>query len=119
MPTLLERLGRALLGSEEECRCDHSAPALRLVVKCNKCGELIQTRVEKAYELEAEYANNGHKQEEAEEPRPSGYTLCKELVGARCQNLVHLILHLDSHTCPGSRDMSIEGGELVEVADCE
>ena len=108
-----------MLGSERECRCDHSAPALRLVVKCGKCGELIQARVEKAYELESEYENNGHKVAEDEEPRPTGYTLCKELIGARCQNLVHLILHLDANTCIATRSMTVEGGEVVEIADCE
>jgi hypothetical protein len=87
-------------------------------VKCDRCGELIRSRVEKAYELEAEYElSNGHAQEEDQEPKPSGYTLHKELVGAGCQNLIHLTMHFDAHRCGNTR--SIEGGMFVEVTDCE
>ena len=116
--TLIERLGRALWGTERFVCCDPSSPALCIVVKCSRCGELIRTRVEKAYELEAEYeATNGHTYAEGEEPKPSGYTLQKELVGARCQNLIHLSMHFDAHR--GANTRSIQGGEFVEVTDCE
>lgn len=118
MATLLERLGRALWGSERLDCCDPSSPALCLLVKCDCCGELVRARVEKAYELEAQYdAANGHLLDEDEEPKPSGYVLTKELVGARCQNLIHLTMRFDAHRCGVSR--SIEGGQFVEVTDCE
>ena len=116
MPTLLERLGRALLGEDDTHCCDPSAPALRLIVKCRKCGELISTRIEKAYELEAEYElNNGHSDEE--EPRPSGFVLHKEMLGVRCQNLVQVEMHMDVHR--GMTSRTITGGDLIEFADCE
>lgn len=118
MPTLLERLGRAIWPSERPLCCDPSSPALHIVVRCTKCGEIIHNRVEKAYELEAEYEGlNGHDLPEGEEPRPTGYTLHKEMVGARCQNMIRLVMRLDAQRAVVSR--SIEGGELVELTDCE
>lgn len=116
--TLLERLGRALWPVEGAVCCDPSSPALHLAVRCHKCGEIIHSRVEKAYELEAEYeSGNGHDLPDDEEPKPTGYVLHKELVGAGCQNLVHLTLKLDTHKCVTARH--IEGGEFVEFQDCE
>lgn len=115
--TLLERLGRAFWGSESPTCCDPSSPALHLMVRCDRCGELIRSRVEKAYELEAEYDQSSGHEEEEEEPKPSGYTLHKELVGANCQNLIHLEMHFDAHRCATSR--TIAGGQFLEVTDCE
>lgn len=85
-------------------------------MRCSRCGEIIHSRSEKAYELEAEY-ENGHDLPEDEEPKPTGYVLHKELVGAGCQNLIHLTLRLDAHRCLTARQ--IEGGEFVEFQDCE
>lgn len=74
--------------------------------------------MEKAYELEAEYEGlNGHDLPDDEEPRPTGYLLHKEMVGARCQNIIRLVMRLDAHRGVVSR--SIEGGEFVEFTDCE
>jgi hypothetical protein len=118
VPTLLERLGRALWPADRVGCCDPSSPALHLVVRCDLCGELIHSRAEKAYELEAEYeATHGHDLDEDEEPKPSGFVLHKELVGADCQNLVHVTMHLDAHR--GLLTKHIEGGQFVEIHDCE
>lgn len=118
MPTLLERLGRAIWGDNDVACCDPSSPALCLHLKCARCGEIIRARVEKAYELEAEYEpTNGHVYEEGEEPRPTGYALHKELVGAGCQNLVHVTMRLDA--CRNVTSRAIDGGEFLEVTDCE
>jgi len=119
--TLLERLGKAFWGSDRVALCDPSSPAMQIMVRCAKCGELIRTRIDKATDLEAEYENgngngNGH-YEEGEEPRPSGYSLHKELVGAKCQRLIRLTMRLDSHRMVISR--TIEGGEFADVIDCE
>ncbi|MBU0606253.1 MAG: hypothetical protein KKI08_00150, partial [Armatimonadetes bacterium] len=119
VPTLLERLGQALWPTDRKLCCDPSSPALHIAVRCDKCGEIIHSRVEKAYELEAEYeAGNGHHPaDEDEEPKPSGYSLHKEFVGAGCQNLIHVVMRLDSHRCITARN--IEGGQFVEIQDCE
>jgi len=117
VPTLLERLGQAIWGKDQQCGCDPSSPALGLVVRCSHCGEIIRTRVEKAYELEAEYENtNGHKLEEHEEPKPSGYTLHKEMLGSQCQQLIYVTMHFDAGRNISRRQ--IEGGEFVEIGDC-
>jgi hypothetical protein len=74
--------------------------------------------VEKAYEFEAEYEGlNGHQADDHEEPRPSGYTLHKELLGSRCQQLIRVTMHFDAARCTSHR--LIEGGEFVEIGDCE
>ncbi len=119
MPTLLERLGRALWQSDRPVCCDPSSPALHIAVRCDRCGEIIRTRAEKAYELEAEYEpGNGHAPtDDDDDPKPSGYVLHKELVGAGCQNLIHLVIHLDAHRTVTARH--IEGGQFVEFQDCE
>lgn len=115
---MLERLHRALWGGEMQRCCDHSSPALRLCVRCAKCGELVCVRIEKAYELEAEYeSTNGSSADENEEPKPTGYSLRKEMVGAQCQNLMYVTMHLDAHRDITHRE--VEGGELVEAVDCE
>jgi len=92
---------------------------LHITVRCDKCGEIIRSRVEKAYELEAEYdgGNGHHLADDDEEPKPTGYTLHKELVGSDCQNLIHLAMRLDGHRCVINRN--IEGGQFVEFRDCE
>lgn len=117
MPTLLQQLGKALWGRPQTCTCDPSSPALRLAVRCQRCGEIVRTRVEKAYEVEAEYDTNGHGEDEHEEPRPSGFTLHKDLLGSQCQNLIHVVMHFDAHRYCTQR--SAEGGEIVEITDCE
>lgn len=118
VPTLLERLGRAIWGSEGPSCCDPSSPALCLVVRCDRCGELVRTRVEKAYELEAEYLPaNGHELDETEEPKPSGYTLHKEMLGLKCQTLIHVEMHFDAHHRPTTR--AITGGQFIQFSDCE
>ena len=118
MSTLLERLGQAFWGKERHCGCDPSSPALRLAVRCGRCGEIIRTRIEKAYEFEAEYeATNGHQTDDQGEPKPSGFVLHKELLGVQCQQLVRVTMHFDAGR--GVAHRQVEGGELVEIGDCE
>lgn len=122
MTNLLEKIGRVLWGDGDTPCCDATAPALRLAVKCAKCGEIITTRIEKAYELEAEYdlchgRQAEEEDDEAREPRPSGFVLHKEMIGANCQNLIQVEMHLDAQR--GMISRSVEGGELVEFVDCE
>jgi hypothetical protein len=112
---LLGALRRALLGAEAESACG-TAPALQVEVRCAKCGEVIRARVDKMHELQCEYGDSGVGEPD-QEPHPISYVLTKELVGARCQNLVHLSVRFDSR----SRliEKHIEGGEFSLVEGCE
>ena len=112
---LLGALRRALLGTEAE-PSGGTAPALHIEVRCAKCGEVIRARVDKMHELQCEYGDNGMSDPD-QEPHPISYVLTKELVGANCQNLIHLSVRFDSR----SRliEKHIEGGEFSLVEECE
>lgn len=115
---IFTRLGQMWKRVECPDCCDSSAPALQITVRCDRCGEIIRARVEKAYEIEALYeSSNGHGWDNQEEPKPTGYILHKELVGARCQNLLHVVMEFDAQRHIISRHIS--GGEFVQIVDCE
>jgi hypothetical protein len=92
-----------------------SAPALKVTVRCGECGEAVTVRVDKASDLLCEFDESHGESEEC--PAPSGYTLRKEVVGRRCQNLVHFSVHFDEHRRTGKHE--IEGGEFVKWEDVE
>jgi hypothetical protein len=77
------------------------------VVECAACGEVIRARVEKAEELQAAFDDDD---------RVSGYTLTKELVGARCRNLVHLEVSFDERQRP--RKVKCAGGRVAGMECC-
>lgn len=81
--------------------------AFTLTVRCDKCGELIEVRIDQDHEFQAEYDD-----EATEGARPTQYLLRKEIVGADCQNLIRFTIRFDADLHPVER--SIEGGELVE-----
>ena len=113
MPKMLERLRDLVLGG----KCDDSngtAPALVIKVRCDRCGEEIRTRVEKAHALQEVY-DSAHTGDE--EPPVSGYLLQKELLGEKCQELVRLTMRFD--TCRRLVKHEITGGHLVEVVESE
>jgi len=92
MGKLIERLRDALLGTEAN-DSHGTAPAVRIVVECAKCGEHIAARIEKAHELQEVYAEEPPPDDEEE--HAVGYMLRKELVGANCQNIISLQLAFD------------------------
>ena len=107
---MFERLSKALNRLFEGARgrsLKGGGHAFSLVVRCGKCGELIRVRIDKDHELQAEYAEDA-----AEGDHPTQYLLCKEVVGANCQNLIRFTLRFgaDQRLC----ELSIEGGEFVE-----
>jgi len=112
---LLGALRRAFLGTEAE-PSGGTAPALRVEVRCAKCGEAIRARVDKMHELQCEYGDIAVGEPD-QEPHPISYVLTKELVGAKCQNLIHLSVRFDSR----SRliEKHIEGGEFSLVEERE
>ncbi len=96
MGKLIERLRDALLGTEAN-DSHGTAPAVRIVVECAKCGEHIAARIEK-------------------EEHAVGYMLRKELVGANCQNIISLQLAFDE--CRQITQQSVEGGTIISVEEC-
>ena len=110
---LFQSLRHILLGVQPDS--NGTAPALRVRVRCTRCGEVIAVRVDKANDLECEFAEE---EGPSEVPRhPTGYTLRKELVGRGCQNLVHFEMGFDDHRrVTGHR---IEGGEFVGWEDMQ
>lgn len=81
------------------------APAFLVTIECERCGELIRARIDKAHELQDVYGDDDDK--------PIGYVLTKELVGANCPNLVRLRIDFDAQQRP--RDLGVEGGKLVHM----
>jgi hypothetical protein len=114
MPGIIEKLRAMMLGPRCE-DSDGTAPALVLRIRCKRCGEEITTRIEKAHALQEQYEMV--QGERGEEPELSGYLLQKEFLGAKCQNLIALTMHLDPCTRPLKHEM--EGGELLEVRDSD
>jgi hypothetical protein len=112
---LLLALRRALLGRDTD-DSGGTAPALRIEVRCAKCGEVIRVRVDKMHELQCEYEDNGSSDPD-QEPHPISYLLTKELVGAKCQNLVHLSMRFDARS--RTVEKHIEGGDLLSMEECE
>lgn len=112
MTRLLARLREMVLGAECE-DSNGTAPALMIKVRCAHCGEEITTRIEKAHALQEEY---GPKPRDPQMPPPvTGYRLEKEILGEKCQKLLHLSMHFD----PGRRPLKheITGGTLLEITD--
>jgi len=102
---LKDAIGRLLSGSAEEpFTCD--TRAFDLKVKCAKCGEVIPVRIDRDHEIQPLYA------EDAEEgDQPKEWLLRKEVVGAKCQNLIHFSIHFGCDH--GLMSSSIEGGEFL------
>jgi hypothetical protein len=75
-----------------------------LKVKCNRCGEILEGRVNLANDLSVEY-------DPAENPQ--SYSCRKVLQGSgRCFQSVEVILHFDSRR--SLQDKEIHGGKFVE-----
>lgn len=88
----------------EPAEDDGGAPALLVTVECGSCGEFVRTRIDKASDLQAVYG---------QEDRPAGYLLTKEMVGARCRNLIRIVIRFDVGQRP--REVEVEGGHLVHL----
>lgn len=113
MGRLISGLRTALLGGDTHHETA-SCPAMRVTVQCGKCGEQISVRVDKANDLLAEYEDTP----EGEEPHaPSGYSLRKEVVGRKCQNLVHFSMRFDGRRSIVAHE--IQGGRFVDWEDTD
>jgi hypothetical protein len=108
----MERIAHVLLG--DEAQDSHgTAPALRVMLRCGKCGELLSTRIEKAYELQELYSEKPPAKEAQE--HAVGYQLRKEFVGEKCQNLILLEMAFDAHRRITSQ--RVDGGAIVSIEE--
>ena len=107
---MLSRLARAL---EHLFAGDGKGPplcamrAFPIVVRCDRCGEIIRLRIDRDHELQSVYAPDA---EEGDDPIE--YVLRKEIVGDNCQNLIRFTIRFDCDH--GLISSEIEGGQFVD-----
>lgn len=89
--------------AEKPLCCD--LRAFTVVVRCDRCGEVIPVRIDRDHEVQPEYA-----QDAEEGDHPVRWLLRKEIVGSDCQNLVHFTITFGADQCLESS--SIEGGHF-------
>jgi hypothetical protein len=77
--------------------------ALTFRVKCPKCHEIIEVRVDISSDLINEYKDSN-------EPGPA-YTLKKEVLGNKCNHLMKLVVAFDENYNIISQ--TAEGGDIV------
>ncbi len=80
----------------------HASSAILLDVRCSKCGEVIQVRIDPQYELRQDM-------QDGRDVR----TLDKDVLGTRCFALIHVHALLASDLTLVAQEVT--GGELVGV----
>ena len=76
-------------------------------LRCEKCGEGIRVRVDRANDLAQDFEGGGD--------NPSGYTVTKGIVGKRCFRPISVTIKFDGARREVSR--SAEGGEFITAED--
>jgi hypothetical protein len=84
----------------------NTSPAFLLDIRCDKCGEVIQVRVDPRYELREDV-------QDGREVR----ALDKDVMGTRCFALIHVHAVLASDLTVLAQEVT--GGELVSVRPVE
>ena len=78
-------------------------------LRCEKCGEKIRVRVDRANDLAQDFEGGGD--------NPSGYTVTKGVVGKKCFRPISLTVNYDSGRREVSR--SAEGAEFITAEEYE
>ena len=91
---LLERL-RELVGGGGRTGDPNG---IYLYVRCGRCGETLEVRADKRFDLVRDYDKGG-------------YVLHKEMLGSQCFSLMHATVRLDDNKRILSRE--IQGGEFI------
>lgn len=84
--------------------------SFELLLRCERCGEIIPLRIDRDHELQSIHAA-----EADEGDAPVEYLLRKELVGEGCQNMIRFTIHFDCDH--GLLESEITGGEFVEARE--
>jgi len=85
------------------CSRQAANSALWLYVRCSRCGEAIQVRVDRRYDLASEWRDPG-------EPGPA-YTMHKEIVGNACFQRISVDVGFDAGL--KIAEQRIRGGEFL------
>ena len=78
-------------------------------VRCGRCGEIIQVRVDRRWDFQQEF--------ESGREDPSGYTVSKEVMGQRCFQMIRATIRFNAQRREIERE--IHGGQFVTVEEFE
>lgn len=95
--SLLRRLAALLRGA---ATAPGPRDTLTFYVRCGRCGEIIRVRADRRWDLLQEFGDG-----------VTGYTLHKDVLGVRCNQLMHLRVVFDLNYRITEQD--VEGGSLT------
>jgi len=78
--------------------------ALTFSVRCGRCGEIIRVRADRRWDLLQEFGDG-----------VTGYTLHKDVLGVRCNQLMHMRVVFDLHYRIIEQD--VEGGTFTTAQE--
>lgn len=88
---------------------DAGGNALWLYVRCGACGETVRARINREYDLSAEF-------DEASDV-PAGYQVRKEIMGRDCFRRIRVDVSFDAQRRP--TEQHIEGGAFITREEFE
>jgi len=80
------------------------AHALIFYVRCNRCGEVVHVRADRRWDLLQELSEGA-----------AGYSLHKDVLGTRCNALMHMAIRFDDHYKITHQE--VEGGRFASQAE--
>jgi hypothetical protein len=80
---------------------------MHIYVRCRRCGELIDLRMDRRFDLLPEYGQN----------LIVGYSANKDILGNKCYNLIRV--HIDYNAEFRQRSFQVEGGTLLTRKEYE
>lgn len=78
--------------------------ALIFFVRCDRCGEIIRVRADRRWDLLQELGEGS-----------SGYSLHKDVLGTRCNALLHVLVRFDD--AYRITHQEVQGGRFVSAAE--
>ncbi len=96
---MFKKLAKKLFGKEPSTQ---SPDGFFLNVRCNMCGEVFNLFINKSWDLGQNFHENGS----------VSYFLQKEIIGAGCNNRIHVKMQFDKAKHPVFKE--IENGEFIE-----
>lgn len=95
------RLRSLLLGATPP-----AGQALLFYVRCDQCGEVIRVRADRRFDLVQELDDG-----------LTGYSLHKDVLGARCNRLLRMVIHFDRGYTITQQE--VHGGRFASPAEYE